>query len=61
MTATEALQKKINERERKVMAFVTVPPGATFPELLDLDYEISRLRFLVQHERQGVVPVSTLP
>ncbi|HYV24725.1 MAG TPA: hypothetical protein VE969_05760 [Pyrinomonadaceae bacterium] len=60
MTATEALQKTINERERKVMAFVTVPPGATFPELLDLDYEIARLRFLVQQE-QSSSQVSTAP
>jgi hypothetical protein len=51
MTLTEALQKKINERERKVMEFVTVPPRATFPELLDLDYEIVRLRFLVQQQQ----------
>ena len=47
----------INERERKVTAFVTVPPGATFPELLDLDYEIVRLRFLVQQEQQAARPL----
>jgi len=54
MTAIEeALQKKINERERKVTAFVTVPRGATFLELRDLDYEIARLRFLLQQEQQA--------
>jgi hypothetical protein len=55
MTATEALQEKINERG-KVTAFVTVPPGATFLELRDLDYEIARLRFLVEQEQQAACP-----
>ena len=53
MTATGALQERINERERKVTALVTVPPGATFPELRELDYEIARLRFLVEQEQQA--------
>ena len=48
----KALQNKVDERERTVNLFASRPPGASFPEIRKLDYEIAGLRRLVEEEQK---------
>ncbi len=47
-----ALQNKIDESERTISLFASRPPGSSFPEIRELDYEIAGLRRLVEEERK---------
>lgn len=52
MSKIEAvLQQKTEERRRTINLFACTPPRATFPEIRDLDYEITWLRILLDQER----------
>jgi hypothetical protein len=43
-----ALQAKIDERERLIELFASKPARATFPEIRELDYQIEFLRYLIE-------------
>jgi hypothetical protein len=50
-TLSMNLAKKRAELERKKNLFASVPPGATFGELLDLEHEVAGLDRLIEDGR----------
>jgi hypothetical protein len=55
MDIKRTLDSKICERERTLYFFLRVPPHATFPELLGLDYQIASLRKVAGRTHQEVM------